>query len=420
MQHHTTDRSDCMDLTVGMDIGDKTCEVCLLNGHGEVVRTERIATTREALRDFFGPLKGVTVAIEAGTHSPWISRELEALGCRVLVGNPRLVPLIWQNDRKSDGHDAVTLARLARLDPALLHPIRHRGQQAQADLAIIKARDGLVTSRARLIGQVRGLVKSMGGRVPPCSTPVFHRVAGARLPAEYLRPVGPALETIGNLTEAIRAYDKRLDQLGEEGYPETLHMRQVDGVGPLTSLAFVLTIEDPHRIPHTRAVGAFVGLVPRLDQSGATSRACGISKAGNELLRRLLTQAAQHVLGPFGKPSELRDFGLKLVARGGKGAKKRAVTAVARKLAVLLLALWKSGRPYEPFHNSPPSRPPSGGGAAVPAGKKKRAAGARGVPRRSVTSPRSQQEGERRLGEASSSPRARRCKPPVTPLTKSL
>jgi transposase len=154
------------------------------------------------------------------------------------------------------------------------------------------------------------------------------------------------------LTERIKDYDRKLQEICQEHYPETDLLRQVEGIGPLTALTFVLTIEDPYRFERSRSVGAYLGLVPATERSGDRDPQKRISKEGDEMLRKLLVSCAHYVLGAFGSDSDLRRHGQKIAARGGKNAKKRAVVATARKLAVLLHSLWVSGEVYEPLRNA--------------------------------------------------------------------
>jgi transposase len=290
--------------------------------------------------------------MEVGTHSRWASHLLEELGHEVLVANARKLRAIYDNPRKGDRADAETLARLARLDPNLLSPIHHRSPQAQADLAIIRSRDALVRSRTLLINHVRGIVKSSGSRLPSCSAESFSKKVEPSIP-EPLRPaLLPLVDTIGSLTQQIRACDRQIETLCQTQYPETRSLQQVSGVGPLTALAFVLTLEDPSRFAKSRHLGPALGLVPRRDQSGDRDPQLGITKSGDAFLRRLLVGSAHYVLGPFGPDCDLRRWGLQLAERGGKNAKKRAVVAVARKLAVLLHHLWKTHAIYDPFYRS--------------------------------------------------------------------
>lgn len=336
--------------TIGMDMGDKSHTVCVLDAEGEVKTRTTVTNTAKAIHKYFGKLEASRVALEAGTHSGWVSRILEELGHEVLVGNPRKLRVIWQSDEKDDDRDAEMLARIARFDPHLLYPIHHRSRQAHSDLAVIKARDMLVKARAALIVHARGAVKSLGQRIPSCSTESFHTRLGEQMPAELLPALEPVMKSIEELTGRIRHYDRLLEQLSKEKYPETLGLRAIRGVGPVTSLAFVLTLEESSRFPKSRAVGPFLGLTPKRDKSGQTDKQLRITKAGNGYLRRLLVGSAQYILGPFGPDCELRRFGLKLAARGGKNAKRRAVIAVARKLAVMMHHLWRSGETYDPLY----------------------------------------------------------------------
>jgi transposase len=340
-------------MTAGLDLGDRYSYLCLIDTQsGEVVEEGRLRTTPQAFRRRFSSELPLRIAIEAGTHSPWASRVLEECGHEVLVANSRKLRLIYANKRKTDEIDAENLARLARVDPKLLYPLKHRGEDSQAHMAIIRSRQALIGCRTQLVNHVRGAVKSFGGRLPKCPARSFHNKAPEHIP-EALRPaLDPILEHIGSLTQSIRDYDRKLQTIAEEHYPETELLRQVEGVGPLTALTFVLTVEDPYRFEKSRSVGAYLGLVPAKDQSGDRDPQRRISKEGDEMLRRLLVGSAHYVLGPFGSDSDLRRHGEKIASRGGKNAKKRAVVAVARKLSVLLHRLWVSGELYDPLHNT--------------------------------------------------------------------
>jgi len=322
-----------------------------MNADGEIEEESRVVTNAEALRHRFAGYAPARVAIEVGTHSPWISRLLEGCGHEVLVANPRKVRLIYENDSKSDRVDAEWLARIARMDPKLLAPIHHRGPEAQADLAVVRARDGLVRSRTLLVNHVRGAVKAFGGRVGSCSTEGFPKKAAPSVPEPLQPALGPLLETIASLTTRIREHDRQIQAMRDR-YPETALLKQVPGVGPLTAVAYILVVEDPQRFKKSRSLGAYLGLRPRRDQSGQKDPQRRITKAGSPVLRRLLVGSAHYILGPFGPDSDLRRYGLAIAARGGKNAKKRAVVAVARKLAVLLHRLWITGEAYEPLRNA--------------------------------------------------------------------
>lgn len=336
-------------ITVGMDMGDKNHRLVTLDASGEVIDRRWVSNTAMALRNRFKRLEPCRVALEAGTHSGWVSRLLEEMGHEVLVGNPRRLRAIWDSDQKDDDRDAETLARIARVDPSLLHPIHHRGAEAQADLAVIKARAMLVRTRTRLIASARGLVKTSGHRIDSCGAEVFHRHLVEQMPGELVPALEPMLKIIEDLTVRIRHYDKRIRELSDTKYPETKILTEIAGVGPITSLAFILTLENADRFKKSRDVGCYVGLTPKRDQSGQTDKQLAITKAGNTDLRRLLVGCAQYILGHYASDSDLRCFGLRLAARGGKNAKRRAVVAVARKLAVLMHHLWVTGETYDPF-----------------------------------------------------------------------
>jgi transposase len=342
------------EITAGLDLGDKYSYLCLIDTlSGEVMEEGRLRTTPEALRRRFASERPpMRIAIEAGTHSPWVSRVLEQCGHEVLVANARKVRLIYANKRKTDEMDAENLARLARLDPKLLYPLKHRGEDSQARMAIVRSRQALVDCRTQLVNHVRGAVKSFGARLPKCPARSFHKKAAEHIPEPLLPALGPILEQIGSLTERIRDYERKLEEISKEHYPETELLRQVEGIGPLTALTFVLTIEDPYRFEKSRSVGAYLGLVPARDQSGDRDPQKRISKEGDQMLRKLLVGSAHYILGPFGSDSDLRRHGEKIASRGGKNAKKRAAVAVARKLAVLLHSLWVSGEVYEPLRNA--------------------------------------------------------------------
>lgn len=333
-------------ITIGVDLGDRQSLICEIDRSGTVVRRCTIRTARAAVREYFGGRERSRVVLEAGTHSPWFAREVETHGHEVVVANPSMI--YGATRRKNDLKDAEFLARQGRADVKLLHPISHRKSEAQRDLAIIRARDQVVRARTKLINHVRGAVKAQGGRVRKCSADAFTRRAASELPEETRSALIPLLEVIDGMTQTIRQYHQQIEKLVATSYPEAGRLMQPKGVGALTALAFVLLVDDPTRLRRSRDAGPYFGLVPRLDDSSDSRPQLRISKAGDQLGRRLLVSAAQYILGPFGPDCDLRRHGLKIAARGGKNAKKRAAVAVARKLAVLLHKLWVSGAKYDP------------------------------------------------------------------------
>jgi transposase len=290
--------------------------------------------------------------MEVGAHSRWVSRLLRELGHEVFVANARQVRLITHSTRKDDRLDAQTLARLARVDPQLLRPIRHRGEEAQADLTVIRMRAGLLDARTKLVNLVRGTVKGFGERLAKCDADRLGVEHGQALPEPLRETLKPVLEQIESLTERIRQYDVKLEQIARTKYPETELLRQVSGVGILIALTFVLTLEDAARFSRSREVGCYVGLRPKRSESGQRQPQLGISKEGDRYLRKLLVQGAHLIVQRRAPDTDLKRWGLKLAERGGRNAKKRAIVAVARKLAVLLHRLWATAEVYEPLRNS--------------------------------------------------------------------
>jgi transposase len=336
--------------TLGIDLGDQVSIVCGLEAStGEVKPPLRIPTTREGLTSLLKPLRNVRVVIETGTHSNWVAREVERLGHEVIVAQSRKLHLISKNERKSDVVDATLLAELGAVRPSLLCPVKQRSEQAQVQLAVIRLRELAVQSRTAMITAVRGTVKSFGYRLPACSADAFHRQAWDKVPAELERAVRPMLLLIARATRTIRRYDREVLRIAREERREALRLAEVGGVGILTSLAYVVAIDDPERFRSSRRVGPYFGLVPGRDQSGALDKKLGITKCGDDVVRRLLVQCAHVILSGRAGDSTLKRFGDRILERGGKNAKRRAVVAVARKLAVLLHALWRSGEAYEPL-----------------------------------------------------------------------
>jgi transposase len=339
----------CPKITIGVDLGDRKSLVCEVDEAAQIIREASISTTRAAVQTYFADRERCRVVLEAGTHSPWMSRQIKALGHEVVVANPTEVYKKRRRKKRNDRTDSRFLARQGRSDVELLYPIQHRSERAQEHLELIRARDQLVRARTRLVNHIRGAVKSLGGRIGKCSTEAFVSRARAEIPAELRKVSEPLLEVIADLTRRIQEMDRQVDRIAEE-YPAAIHLQQIHGVGPLTATAFVLLVEDPARFKHSRGVGAYFGLVPRLDDSSDSSPQLRITKAGDELGRRLLVSAARYILGPFGPECDLRRHGETIAARGGKNAGKRAAVAVARKLAVLLHRLWVSDDVYDPDH----------------------------------------------------------------------
>jgi transposase len=334
-------------MTIGLDLGDRHSHVFLLMETGEEERA-RITTTPTGISRFFGRVSPARVVLEVGTHSRWVSKQLGELGHQVVIANPRRVRLISQNAGKSDQEDPELLARLGRADVKLLAPIEHRSDESHRVLSLVRVRDGLVRARAQLINQCRGTVKAWGERLPSCSTANFHRV---RVPEKLIVLMTPLMGAIAGLTEQIRSCERMMQRMSGE-MSDTQLLREIPGVGPVLSLTFVAMVERPEKFRSNRSVGAYLGLCPRRSQSGDGDPELPISKCGDGYLRRLLVTSAHCILGPRGRDSDLRRWGLAQASKGGKNAKKRAIIGVARKLAVLMLSVWKSRQPYRPLRDA--------------------------------------------------------------------
>jgi transposase len=284
-------------ITIGMDLGDKFHMAVVFDSDGNELEIAKVINTKTGVNKFFKSYKSATVAMEAGTHSPWISRLLNEMGLTVYVGNPRKLRVIWDSTDKSDARDTRILGMVCRVEPRLLHPLHHRSSQAQADLATIKSRDILVRSRVKLINHVRGLVKANGDRLPKCSATSFANRCSPLISNELCSALAPLFEIITQLNQQIKELEREIERLSTEMYPETKYLRQVPGVGPITALSYVLYIEDPARFTKSRQVGPFLGLTPRRDQSGDVDKQLSITKAGNKYLRHLLVGCAQYIFG---------------------------------------------------------------------------------------------------------------------------
>jgi len=348
-------------LTVGLDVGDRTSHYCVLNAQGEVVMRAQVATTKVELTREFEVAGRVVVVLEAGTHSPWVSRCLMKLGHEVIVANPRKVGLITGSRRKNDRIDAEKLARLGRVDPQLLGPIVHRGEEAQQDLAQIRARHELVKMRTLAINSARGLVKSFGQRLASCDADQMGPAQAAELPAGLKSSIEPLLETAAQLTAQIKAADQRIHGIAER-YPEIELVTVIYGVGELTALTFLLTLDNLSRFGKSRDVGPYLGLAPGQSQSGDSDPQQRITKEGDRMVRWMLVQCAHTMLRHGAPDSDLRRWGLlkleqaklkQVIQKPAKTpGKKKVLVAVARRLGVLMHHLLSTGEVYDPLYGA--------------------------------------------------------------------
>ena len=277
-------------LTVGLDLGDRSSWYCVLDEAGEVISEQKLGTTPKAMKEVFAAMPRSRIALETGMHSPWVSRLLSELGHEVIVAHARNVRLIGESRRKDDRLDAMTLARLARIDPQLLSPVKHRSAQAQADLTVIRARASLVRARTALVNAARGLTKSYGERIRGCNPRNLDSEKAQSLSPELQAALGPLLQALESLSQRIAEYNQQIEQTAKQSYPQTALLKQVKGVGTLIALTYMLTLEDPHRFRKSRDAGCYAGLQPGRRNSGQSEPQMHISKEGDPYLRTLLVQ----------------------------------------------------------------------------------------------------------------------------------
>ena len=336
-------------LTIGLDLGNKQSDYCIVDKASMVVGRGKVKSHREAFRTLLSAYPGALVVCEVGGHSRWVQQLVESLPLEILVANARQIALINKSHRKNDKRDAELLATVGACMPRMLQKVVHKGDQFYADLAVIETRNLLTAERTKLTNRIKGLCKAQGESLSIRGGRAFHKKAPECIP-ELLQPgTAPLFAMLEKIDEQLVAIDKVLDAMAQR-YPVTAKLRQIHGVGIQTALTFVLTICDSSRFSNSRDVAAYLGLVPRQRASGNCDPQLPISKAGDGNLRRLLVLCAHYILSR-GKDCHLRRWGLALCERGGKNGKKRACVAVARKLSVVMLALWKSGEDYDPMRN---------------------------------------------------------------------
>lgn len=336
----------------GIDLGSKHSELCLLDADGAVVERRRIRTSRRSFEEAFATLPPLRIAIETGSESNWVRRLLVSLGHSVTVADAKRVKIITDTYSKDDRRDAQRLAEILLRWPELLHGVQPRSLETETNRSLLTLRQSAVEARVKLIASARDVLKSHGEKLPNITSEAFARKVAALVPERLRQTLAPMLAAIEAVSEQIKIYDRRVEQLCEKRYAAaTARMQSIKGVGPVTALAFTLELDNnAARLGSSRAAGALAGLRPKRRESGESKPEMSITKAGNRMLRKLLVQCAHYILGR-GDDSALRRWGLGLAARGGatKRAKRRAVVATARKLAVLLHVLWSRGEDFDPM-----------------------------------------------------------------------
>lgn len=333
---------------VGVDLSDKSATWCARDEAGEIRRGKMDLTPPQVTQMFLGA-PHCRVVMEAGTHHRWVSERLRQLGHEVHV-----VPADYirgsKRRRKNDEHDAQELMEVAgdigrRQVPA----VWHRPEDWQLDLTTVRLRDAEMRGRTMRVNAVRSAVKPYGQRFKKRDADQFGSNVLAELSGPLCERVAPMLHAISDGTRTIRIFDDHVQAILQRR-PEAELLMQVYGVGPVTAAYLVSLIGDPRRFACSRDVAAALGLVPAQSQSGNSDPQLRISKSGDSMGRRLLVQCAHRVMSDKAPDSALKRWGRKLAGDGkNKARKKKAVVAVARKLAVLLHRLWLTGEKYEPL-----------------------------------------------------------------------
>ena len=344
--------------TIGIDVSDRTSKICVMqkmpDGERRIVIETTCATTREGFSEALSKLdRSWPIAFETGTHCRWMDRHFKSLGFTTFIANPGKVPSITKSNTKNDRNDARELARLAIADVEMLHPVKLRDEVYQQMLRYHRGRNELICVRTKLISQLRGFAKSIGFRIEDCSTERFHKLSKGDWPEDLETVAWPLMDVIEVVNLKIKAFEKSIKGLSEQ--PEFKGMvdrvRLVYGVGDIGATAFVAAIGgDPDRFEHSRDAGCYLGLVPKQDQSGDKDKQLHITHAGSCLVRTVLIECAGVVLQSNAKETDLKLKGLRISMNGGRIARKKARTAVARGLAVTMLALLKNpDREYIPL-----------------------------------------------------------------------
>jgi transposase len=332
-------------LHAGIDVHKRCTQICIENDDGSLSE-RRILTERRRLIEEFGTRSKTRILLEAATESEWVARCLESLGHEVIVGDPNFAPMYAQRSRrvKTDRRDARALFDACKLGA---YKVAHRCSDAQRSVrARMSVREVLVRARVRAISLVRSLLRQEGIKPEHGSAPTFaRRMRALGLHEPLSSDIAPLLELLDNLTEQIKMADKEVATLAAEEVPQRL--MSVPGVGPVTAVSFMSALDRPTRFKTAKQVRAYLGLVPRERSSGERSSRGHITKQGGTRMRYLLVQCAWSIIRarPTPQAEHLRRWTNAVSGRRGKYV---AVTALARRLAGILFALWRDGTSFVP------------------------------------------------------------------------
>lgn len=333
----------------GLDVSLKEISICVISQEGKIVARGSTVCDPQAITSWLDAraLKPELLVHETGQLSIWLQRGLAAQGLPATCIDARKAhKSLSARPNKSDAADAEGLAQLART--GWFTQVHVRSEDADRLRSLIAARDRLVRLRKDLEGHIRGILKTFGIRLA--------RVNAARQREDFREQLAaageadPLLAAIANQFIAVHAtlcagaddLEKALKAQARRN-PVARRLMTIPGVGPMVALSFMALIEDPGRFRRTADVGAFLGLTPRRFQSGEIDWSGRISRFGDRAMRSLLFEAASGLIGNVRRFSPLKSWAVRLAGR--KGFRKAAVAA-ARKIAVLMLTLWKSGSDF--------------------------------------------------------------------------
>lgn len=331
--------------TIGIDLHKRECQVCILTDDGELLE-RRIATTRERLTAVLGARARSRVLVEASTESEWVARYVEALGHEVIVADPGYAPMYATRHRrvKTDRRDARTLCEALKVGAfRAVHRASDAQRHVRAELAV---RDALVRTRTRYVAVIKALVRRDGLRLASGEAErTAAKVAALVGASPVLRAeLEPLVALLGPLNAGIAAADERLGAI-VAGDPVVRRLTSAVAVGPVTAVAFVAALDDVTRFQSAHQVMAYLGLVPSERSSGERQHRGHITKAGSPRVRWLLVEAAWRILrSPDPRAAGLKAWAERIAERRGQ---RIAVVALARRLAGILFAMWRDGRPYE-------------------------------------------------------------------------
>ena len=334
--------------TIGADVSDKTTKICIMtkvSGIPKIVRETTIPTTPDGFRVFLeGQDKSAPLVFETGTHCRWIDKVGTDMGFKTFVANPCRLRMITESMTKNDKNDARTLARIALADVELLHPVKLRDDEHQKMLNLHEIRDQLIKERTAEIQQIRNIAKSMGFRIPDCQAEYFHNFDRKPWPKDLNDIVWPLMKSLKNKAVTIKTVEKQMKRVAKADVfkVQVDRLMEIPNIGFLTATCFIaVTGGNMDKFNKPRDIGPWLGVSPRQDQSGNVDRQCHITKAGSSILRWKLSECAQRMLQDRSQDTDFKLKGLRICARGGKIAKRKAVIAVARGLAVLMVAMLK-------------------------------------------------------------------------------